>query len=710
MVKHSLKKLLSMFPWFFDKSVTSNFYKSQDVTNKRFQDLYQSYVDIYESFNLNKKCLIWKEQEHEFDYIIHFIANYPNLKSVKCYKNDELIYMESFNEWDEQDSFQYSYIFNHVSIPNYGLNVFKCTTCNEIYFSIDSPDTCENCNESSFEKLNIYHCESCNEIYFDNELENCLSCNAHDLQILYVYKCESCNEIYFSNEELTTCPYCGVLYNNISGIGNGEVNTNVPVIPTDSFRIKVETYDEYVFEKGFPENDVAVGDIYDHDESLDTMGALNNIPRKEYILVDESKYHKTEPPFNNRLSEDDYHYMNRILEYNLRLHDTPLPVLEIWKLYGLSAVMLNRERLLLKMFDETLHDFDYETDHVLDWNPEPWEHKDGFCECVEDFGKYFFVISSTNFPKKFKPVTFNFKLIDSLNRILDEHYTIDIYLNDESLELNVSEKSYTVNASQLEDTNVFRFIAKDNENNIIGDITLTIEVQGCKNADFYVNSNGNDDNPGTINEPFLTLNKALTNVTNTKNLIVIQGDIQLESTCIVNHDCTILGCENASINNETSNKFFKLNNNISLSIFDLGLNGKDSNTYIQASDFYNRNVNPLIIRLPGDDGIEEINSLHISDLNINEFITDIKMDNHSLVIVKSPLSDFNTISDLEEVIMDVEYDKGKLKITRFKSIETDENVLANDIINSTDSIRLYDAVNNIIYSNGVLIKEMGVIQ
>ena len=61
----SLKKLLHSFPYFFNKDESSNFYKSQKVTNNRFQDLYNSARDTYESFGLKKKCLIYKEQSEE---------------------------------------------------------------------------------------------------------------------------------------------------------------------------------------------------------------------------------------------------------------------------------------------------------------------------------------------------------------------------------------------------------------------------------------------------------------------------------------------------------------------------------------------------------------------------------------------------------------------------------------------------------------------
>ena len=89
-----------MFPYFFDKSPSSNFYKSQSVTNNQFKNLYQALFNVKESFHLEKRCLIWKEQNVPYDYVINFVANYPHLKSVKCYKNDTLIYMEEYSEQD----------------------------------------------------------------------------------------------------------------------------------------------------------------------------------------------------------------------------------------------------------------------------------------------------------------------------------------------------------------------------------------------------------------------------------------------------------------------------------------------------------------------------------------------------------------------------------------------------------------------------------
>ena len=108
-MKDSLQNLLSKFPYFFDKSATSNFYKSQSVTNAQFQGLYQSLFDVVESFKLEKNCLVWKEQSEPYEYTIHFLVNYPYLKSVTCYKNNTVIYTESFNYEDNITNFEYSY-------------------------------------------------------------------------------------------------------------------------------------------------------------------------------------------------------------------------------------------------------------------------------------------------------------------------------------------------------------------------------------------------------------------------------------------------------------------------------------------------------------------------------------------------------------------------------------------------------------------------
>lgn len=46
--------------------------------------------------------------------------------------------------------------------------------------------------------------------------------------------------------------------------------------------VRVETYDDIVYEKSYPENDTILGDTGDHDEFLDLLGGLLGIPRRSY--------------------------------------------------------------------------------------------------------------------------------------------------------------------------------------------------------------------------------------------------------------------------------------------------------------------------------------------------------------------------------------------------------------------------------------------
>lgn len=511
MAKDSLKNLLSKFPYFLDKRESSNFYKSQDVTNKIFQELSQDIFNVMEGFKLNKHCLIWKEQDVPFDYIIHFVANYPHMKTVICYKNDDVICREDYSYEDKVSSFIYLY---------------------------------------------------------DSTMEN-------DTLISIL------NEIEGENDE------------------EDEVDTGEesPIIPEDKFSIYIETYDEHIIEKGFPENDTIMNNIFDHDISLDRFGSINNIPRKKYIPTED--YPNTEPPYNNCLTEDDYHYMNRILEYNLRLHDTPLPVLEIWKLYGLEATMSNRERLLLKFFDQTKHDFDSKEEKVLNWSPKPWEHKDGWgSNCGANLGKYFFVTANTNFPKKWSDIVFSFKLMDNLGNELEEEFSVKILLNGVVIEGFYSKNTYPVSYTLLDESNVniFKFIAYDKNYNVVSEDEVEINVQGCNNANFYVSSEGDDSTgDGSSDNPFATLNKALEGVTDVKNLIAVIGEVNIAEATIINNNCTIIGCksndEPSVIHNDISNRFFNVvgNKNLNLSLIDIYLDSNGAVSYCKNSHYLNNN-------------------------------------------------------------------------------------------------------------------------
>ena len=509
-----MQSLIKMFPHLFDKSETSNFFKSQSVTNNVFKGIFQSISDVSDSFRLRKRCCIWKEQSVPYDYVINFVVNYPQLKSVKCYKNDTLLYMEEYLEEDNVNSFIYSY---------------------------DSSE------ENTIVDENVEDNKEENEVE-DSEIE-------------------------------------------------------IPIIPEDTFHIIAESYDEIIIKKGFPENDEPLGNIYDHDTSLDEIGALHDIPRKTYIPTED--YANTEPTYNDRLTEDDYHYMNRIINYVLRVHDTPLPVLEIWKQYGIFSNMINREQYLLKMFDETKHPFDEETGLVGEWTPMPWEHKDKLCNLQPDLGRFFFVSSNTLSPVKNQGVKFNFKYLNSLAEQLTGDYNVTILLQGEEedtvLVENYSGEQYTIGSELISDDkpNIFIFNAYYG-NDLFTTEELTVNVRGCNTADWYVSTSGSDSGTGKSDDPFATLDKALSMVNGEENLIVLtSGTHSTDHIFNVPYTCTVLGCGDPIITSTDGLKFFRVYQNQSLTIQDLTLQHDTSSSLIENSNWSNNNKtnNPLYVVL-----------------------------------------------------------------------------------------------------------------
>ena len=513
-MKNSMQSLIKMFPHFFDKSETSNFFKSQSVTNNVFKGIFQSISDVSDSFRLRKRCYIWKEQSVPYDYVINFVVNYPQLKSVKCYKNDTLLYMEEYLEEDNVNSFIYSY---------------------------DSSE------ENTIVDENVEDNKEENEVE-DSEIE-------------------------------------------------------IPIIPEDTFHIIAESYDEIIIKKGFPENDEPLGNIYDHDTSLDEIGALHDIPRKTYIPTED--YINTEPTYNDRLTEDDYHYMNRIINYVLRVHDTPLPVLEIWKQYGISSNMINREQYLLKMFDETKHPFDEETGLVGDWTPQPWEHKDKLCNLQPDLGRFFFVSANTLSPVKNQAVKFNLKYLNSLAEQLTGDYNVTILLQGEEedtvLVENYPGKQYTIGSELISDDkpNIFIFNAYYG-NDLFTTEELTVNVRGCNNADWYVSTSGSDSGTGKSDDPFATLDKALSMVNGEENLIVLtSGTHSTDHIFNIPYTCTVLGCGDPIITSTDGLKFFRVYQNQSLNIQDITLQHDTISSLIKNSNWINNNKtnNPLYVVL-----------------------------------------------------------------------------------------------------------------
>lgn len=580
-MKDSLKKLKSMFPWFFDKSETSNFHKSQDVTNRRFQELANDLFKIYESFHLNKRLLVWREQTENHNYVINFVANFPIMKQVTIYKKnsddiESVIYSESFSYEDNVSSFDYSY--NH-------------STLNDGY------------DESV-------------------------------------------------------------------------------VIPPDSFRIKVETWDEHILEKGYPENDIFQGNVFDHDLSLDIIGESNDIPRKEYLIVTPDLYPATEPPYNNRETEDDYHYMLRMIEYAEKLHTTPAPVLEIWKLYGIEARMENRERLLLKVWDEDRHD-------GMDWTPMPWEHKDRFCRYSQIEGIYFLVQYSTNTPTRNQTIRLDFLLVNSYgDNIADETYRFDLYIDGILFKEDINQLYYYLKARELssEHISVIRVDCKDAAGQFVGTVEFDVKIIGCDDSHFFVSTTGNDNNDGlTPATAFKTLQKACNSLQTDNSLIgVLQGEYTITDKVLVPYSCMIMGCGNVIIENTTDNRFFRLSPAKELELQDIKLKYDEDTHVVTQGLWVNHNsdeplnvitheiddyiiviTSPLIKNLSYSNGLITYERIQVEDdLSVLDgVIYDLKFEDHQITYKEfnftSEILTPEEIETLRSAITSLTYDENK---------------------------------------------------
>lgn len=414
-------------------------------------------------------------------------------------------------------------------------------------------------------------------------------------------------------------------------------NTSQTIIPTEKYTITVETWDEYTTTKGFPENPIIVGDEYDHDYSLDAFGEYFRCPRRTYDEVKTSQYPDTIPAYDNQVTEDDYHYMQRLLYYATHLNDTPLPVLEIFKLFSITdAQLLNRSRLICRMTDTSKH---LENGvYNRGWIPQRWEHKDRWCEGLSDDLFLFANVNNNNLLEGQK-FNFTFKILNSKGEevynnntyntisetIIEESekpYIIVPYKNNklfkEGLFLNSNEtwNLKTEDINNTDSTFIFKCFKtiedaqKDTTPDLIiheNDLTseeIYITVKGCNSADWYVDAeNGNDTNNGNSKTTaFKTLKQALSHVEGEKNIISLLNGVYNILPENITENTTITSCQEynpiITCNDPT---FFRIYQNASLTLKNIRLNYKCCDLYSKFTVFKNENnVNyPLNVKVNG---------------------------------------------------------------------------------------------------------------
>ena len=149
----------------------------------------------------------------------------------------------------------------------------------------------------------------------------------------------------------------------------------------DTYDLEVITYEkrykckqthDKIYSKRYNGYDGFRGDCFDHDYSLDILGTLLNVPRFRFYQVYRKNnyyYSRTYPSYNNRATEDDYHYMKRIQYYISNYNHIVFPVLEFWKYYYADCTLASRRRIIGKQDSTYLltnNDDCFDTELVID--------------------------------------------------------------------------------------------------------------------------------------------------------------------------------------------------------------------------------------------------------------------------------------------------------------------------------------------------------
>ena len=167
------------------------------------------------------------------------------------------------------------------------------------------------------------------------------------------------------------------------------IQGSTDTIVNPDFTVTVETYDEVTYTKAYPENDISVGTVYDHDEFLDRIGTLAGIPRRQYIPYSLSDGYKAEPRYFGKTvtndivqscTEDDYYYYKRIKYYMENFNKKSLPVLLLETVYGYSEVT--------ELNTATINDESSMWDHIRE--------SDTYIEEANKAGTYIFLVNKSN--------------------------------------------------------------------------------------------------------------------------------------------------------------------------------------------------------------------------------------------------------------------------------------------------------------------------
>lgn len=241
------------------------------------------------------------------------------------------------------------------------------------------------------------------------------------------------------------------------------------------------------------------------------------------------------------LLEDDYNYLNRIEEYARRRWQEPLICTYLWDKYDLETNLLNRQRLICRCDTDYAYDEDYNLRIINIFNT------------TSPFINQTLRINSVAYNSNGEIEEGYLVLYvkydgDTEYRVLQEAPHIQRIV--EKLDFNIITKFYPPDVTEWATT-----INPLDEPNI-SDITH-IHVRDYTEADYYVSSTGDDNSPGTIDEPFRTLQHA-SNVIPAGGTICILTDLILSNSVVFYTNCNIICKNDDTILNSSKGQFLTL--------------------------------------------------------------------------------------------------------------------------------------------------------
>ena len=151
------------------------------------------------------------------------------------------------------------------------------------------------------------------------------------------------------------------------------------IIDSNSFRVHVETYNDMIYDKSYPENDTIMGTPADHDLYLDIVGRFLGVPRKQYVEYPVSEGANANPPYFGKYkyqknwdlyygpcTEDDYVYACRLKQF---VEDRQTSVLNafIQARYDKRVIVVSGDDVLLADLQENFPDFVQEHSITQEW-------------------------------------------------------------------------------------------------------------------------------------------------------------------------------------------------------------------------------------------------------------------------------------------------------------------------------------------------------